>query len=71
MAAFDQLPKVVRAALTASPFNRDVEQILATYREKRMTAWQLARHIRIDDDWRARGPPHLRPAAAMGVNRRP
>lgn len=49
MGAFDELPKIVRAALTASQFNWNVEQLYQGWREKRMTARQLVRHIRSED----------------------
>jgi hypothetical protein len=52
MAAFDALPKSVRKALTASQFNWNVEQLLAMYHEKRMTAWQMVRYICNEDRWR-------------------
>jgi Family of unknown function (DUF6525) len=52
MRAFDRLPKIVRRALTASQFNWDVEELLAAYREHRMSARQLVQHIRDEDRWR-------------------
>ena len=55
MRAFDQLPLVVRRTLSSSQFNWNVEQLLASWREKRMTAWQMVRYIQNEDQWRLEG----------------
>lgn len=54
MVAFDQLPLVVRRALSASQFNWNVEDLLHLYRHSRMTAWDLARYIKREDRVRLR-----------------